>query len=358
MVQYVILLHTDPINCAYQELPSTLQLVSYSFGGFIVLFTIIGATLVCIWKRMTKKCIKWYYEKTLLNKLKQMLSLLKFRRNSRQQCLEETVLLNCDDTSSLQSEDNEYISYANVLTKSTDSDNSSEKSISTYQESDSAIAMMESSLSSNSSQAMPTPPVVVETMSPAVESPADESRVVETMSPAVESPADESRVVETMSPAVESPADEEMVFPAVEEMVFPAVVESTSPAAATEMTSLQEFEVEQEESAYEMQVRCLWIKPTGPAGQSNYSHNLAIAHGNYASDAIVNTQSDADHLFPSVITEKIKEVRKQKQCKTDRINLQYYYGSTTNMTHNYVEDTVNIVEDDMLEELLLNLAQR
>ena len=249
---------------------------------------------------MTKKCIKWYYKKTLLKKLKQMLSLFKFRRNSRQRCLEETVLLNNDDASSLQSEDLESISvdFANVHTQNTDSDNNSEKSISTYQESDSAIVMMESSLSSNISQTMPTPPVVVETIS----------------------------------------------SPAVDELVFPAVVESTAPDAvvATEMTSLQE--VEQEESAYEILARCVWIGLH--AGQSNYKQlQSVIAHGKYA--------SDADQL-PSEVNKKIEEARKQKQCKAYRINKQYHRSAT--MTHNYVEETVNIVEDDTLE-LLFALAQ-
>ena len=243
---------------------------------------------------MTKKCIKWYYEKTLLKKLKQMLSLSKFRRrNSRQQCLEETGLLNYNDASSLQSEDLESISVDSYANVHTDSDNNSEKSISTYQESDSAIAMMESS---NISQTMLAPPVVVETVPPAVE---------------------------------------ELVFPVVvESSTTPAVVESTTPS------SLQE--IGKQESAYQLQDSCVRIRPTRP---DNYS---VIANGNYA---FVNTRHDTDS-FPSEVTGRIEQVRKLKQCRNDRNNkIKKLYKVDVE------ETSVDIVEDAVLEELLHRFVQ-
>lgn len=101
--------HPDPVDCSYRELPSPLQLTSFIFGGLIVFFTVVGISLACLWRRMTKLCIKWYYQQTFTKKLRQCFEFFKFKTThstsySHHQFSneEETTLL--DKLSSVQSD--------------------------------------------------------------------------------------------------------------------------------------------------------------------------------------------------------------------------------------------------------------
>ena len=297
-------LYTDPIDCSYRELPSPLQLASYSFGSFIVVFTFIGAVLVCTWRRMTKKCIKWYYEKTLIGKLKKISSfVVKYKRDSTQEdYLEVAVLLNNDDdTSSLQSEDSECISHAS---RSTDSEKNSD-----------------SGISSNESV---TYPQSTTPCTPAVGSAAIEMTTI-----------DQQQTDETVLVPWQEAGGEEITYQVQANFTSAAIISTIHQQQTDDESVPASQEAEKEESAHQMQTNCEGIKSSSPKpDQSDYSHRLAIVHGNYASNSVA---------LPRQVAGIIEDTRKIKQYRTER----------NKTLHNHVtEASVNIVEDDLLEELM------
>ena len=325
---------------------------------------------------MTKKCIKWYYEKSFIRTLKR---LIKFKRMSNQDNDPEGAeLLNNYDTCSLQSEDpecNSVDSHTNaILTSSGDS-------------SDSGIVVLDSLTSTASFNArmsestIPSDSPVVEDRTTFITDPAIAATSVATPDvvktfPAVNEPSSQDPAVDKFpSPAViesmTSPADNQLIvtpipvdklmstvvpsedtvekfmptrIPIANKVKTPTAVVGESPTTATSgldetMTFSSSREVEQieEESVHVMKVG---IRP------SNNYHHIPIAHGNYAS---VNTYSDDD---PPLRHPKIEEARREKKCRTDRrIILEQYHGSTATV-HDFVDETLDEAEDDALGMIL------